>query len=70
MRVEYENGGLSALVRYFLGCLLKSADCSRHFFIGESEKPIPLLHLSDGEEWNLGEHFSGEMPTFEGEIRS
>ena len=63
MRVEYENGGLSALVRYFLGFLLKLADCRRHFLIGERENPIPRQLARLSGERKLGEQLPGEeMP--------
>lgn len=69
MRVQYEKGGLSELLRNFFGFFLKSADCKRHFLIGEREKPIPL---SEGDDREFGEHSSGEQAPIAaaGEIRS
>ena len=44
------------LLRYFLGALLNSADCNRHFRIGDNDIPVSLpLDFSPGDEGTLSQ---------------
>ena len=44
------------LLRYFLGALLNSADCNRHFRIGDNDIPASLpLDFSPGDEGTLSQ---------------
>lgn len=64
MRVVQEKGGFSELLRYFLGALLNSADCKRHFLIGDKDIPCTfwLEFFSSGDE---DETVSHENPSSE-----